>query len=148
VRSTIHLRDVIPAERSESRDPSSKCLDGSVRTLALRTDADASIGRDDSLGESMASKHGKRIVTDNDVPEVTDADFAAAKPLKMPEVVGKRGRGRPKVENPKERVSLRLDPKIVAAYKATGEGWQSRINDVLARALSQQKTKRRPSRTA
>ena len=31
-------------------------------------------------------------------------------------MVGKRGRGRPKLENPKERVSLRLDPKIVAAY--------------------------------
>ena len=71
--------------------------------------------------------------------KITRADFAAAKSLKteMPEVVGamKRGRGRPKVENPKERVSLRLDPKVVAAYKATGEGWQSRINEILARTL-------------
>jgi uncharacterized protein (DUF4415 family) len=100
----------------------------------------------------MASKHSKRIVPDDDIPEMTDADFAAAKSLKtaMPDVVEamKRGRGRPKVENPKARVSLRLDPKIVAAYKATGEGWQSRINEVLTRALSQHKPKRRPPRAA
>jgi uncharacterized protein (DUF4415 family) len=98
----------------------------------------------------MASRHGKR--TDGDIPEMTAANFAAAKSLKadMPEVVEamKRGRGRPKVENPKARVSLRLDPKVVAAYKATGEGWQSRINEILARALPRQKHKRRPSRAA
>lgn len=100
----------------------------------------------------MASKPSKRIVPDDDIPEMTEADFASAKSLKkhMPEVVAamKRGRGRPKIENPKERVSLRLDPKVVAAYKATGEGWQSRINEILARALLQQKSKRRPSKAA
>jgi len=55
----------------------------------------------------------------------------------MPDVVEvmKRRRGQPKVDNPKQRVSLRLDPKIIAAYKATGESWQSRINDILAREL-------------
>jgi uncharacterized protein (DUF4415 family) len=100
----------------------------------------------------MASKHGKRIILDDDIPEMKDANFAARKSLKanMPEVVEamKRGRGRPKVENPKARVSLRLDPKIVAAYKATGDGWQSRINEILARALSRRKHKRRNSRAA
>ncbi len=99
----------------------------------------------------MASRHAKRIIPDDDIPEMTDADFAAAKSLKadMPEVVAamKRGRGRPNVESPKERVSLRLDPKIVAAYKATGDGWQSRINEILARALPQ-KSRRRPSKAA
>ena len=100
----------------------------------------------------MVSKPKKHIVPDDDIPEMTDADFAGAKSLKtaMPDVVEamKRGRGRPKVENPKERVSLRLDPKIVAAYKATGEGWQSRINEILARALSDQRPKRRSSKAA
>ena len=100
----------------------------------------------------MASKHRKRIVPDDDIPEMTDAEFAAAKSLKtaMPEVVEamKRGRGRPRVENPKERVSLRLDPKVVAAYKATGEGWQARINEILSRAISRQKPKRRSSKAA
>jgi uncharacterized protein (DUF4415 family) len=100
----------------------------------------------------MASKKGKRIVPDDDIPEMTKADFAAAKSLKaeMPGVVEvmKRGRGRPKVANPKQRVSLRLDPKIIAAYKATGEGWQSRVNDILARELPKQKAKRQRSKAA
>ena len=56
----------------------------------------------------MASKPGKRIIHDDDFPEMTKADFAAAKSLKaeMPDVVEvmKRGRGRPKIANPKQRV--------------------------------------------
>ena len=44
--------------------------------------------------------------------------------------------------------ALRLDPKIIAAYKATGEGWQSRINDILARELPKQKAKRQRSKAA
>lgn len=100
----------------------------------------------------MANKHGKRIIPDDDIPEMTDADFVAAKSLRvtMPDVVEvmKRGRGRPKVQNPKQRVSLRLDPKVIAAYKATGEGWQSRINDVLARALPHRKAKRHSPKAA
>ena len=78
-------------------------------------------------------------VVDDDIPEMTKADFARAKPMReaMPEVVEamKRGRGRPKSPAPKARVSLRLDQEVVAAYKATGEGWQSRINDTLAHAI-------------
>ncbi len=97
----------------------------------------------------MARKTEDRVVVDDDIPEMTAADFARAKRMRdvMPEVVEamKRGRGRPKLAHPKERVSLRLDPEIVAAYKATGEGWQSRINAVLASALPQQKPKRRIS---
>jgi len=100
----------------------------------------------------MVSKRHKRFVADDEIPEMAAADFAAAKSLKkdMPSVVEamKRGRGRPKSENPKARVSLRLDPMVVAAYKSTGEGWQSRINDVLARALPQEKPKKRPSKAA
>jgi uncharacterized protein (DUF4415 family) len=85
-----------------------------------------------------------------DDPEMTKKDFARARSLRadMPGVVEamKRGRGRPKLERPKERVSLRLDPNILEAYKATGEGWQSRINETLARAL--ERGKRHKSKVA
>lgn len=40
-------------------------------------------------------------------------------------------RGRPRGSN-KELVSLRLDKTVVAAFRARGKGWQSRINQVLA----------------
>jgi uncharacterized protein (DUF4415 family) len=46
----------------------------------------------------------------------------------------RRSRGRPPVPAPKKLISLRLDPAVIEKFKATGKGWQSRINDILARA--------------
>jgi uncharacterized protein (DUF4415 family) len=87
----------------------------------------------------------------NDSPEMTARDFASARQLRddMPEVVEafKRSRGRTKIERPKTRVSLRLDPDVVAAYKATGKGWQKRINETLARALVRDRVKRHRANT-
>jgi uncharacterized protein (DUF4415 family) len=89
--------------------------------------------------------------TDDDSPEMTAADFKRARLMRevMPEVVEvfKRGPGRPKVPAPKERVSLRLDPKIVAAYKSVGPGWQKRISDVLARSAPRIRAKHGSART-
>lgn len=44
-------------------------------------------------------------------------------------------RGRPRSENPKLLVSLRLDGDVIAHFKAAGPGWQSRINEALRRAV-------------
>jgi hypothetical protein len=43
-------------------------------------------------------------------------------------------RGRPKSEAPKQVTSIRLDPDVLAHYRATGPGWQSRINQALRKA--------------
>ena len=100
----------------------------------------------------MARKPKTRVTSDDDLPEMTAADFARAKSLRaaMPEVVEamKRGRGRPKSAYPKIRVSLRLDPDVIAAYKATGTGWQSRINDILAHGLTRGRPAKRQRRSA
>jgi uncharacterized protein (DUF4415 family) len=40
-------------------------------------------------------------------------------------------RGRPKSATPKKLVSLRLDQDVVDKFRATGPGWQSRINETL-----------------
>ncbi len=45
----------------------------------------------------------------------------------------RRSRGRQKAPT-KELVSLRLDRETVDAYRRTGRGWQSRMNDTLTRA--------------
>lgn len=43
-------------------------------------------------------------------------------------------RGRPKSASAKEAVSLRLDPDVLAHFRAAGPGWQSRINAALRKA--------------
>ena len=53
-----------------------------------------------------------------------------------PEQIAARRRGRPKLEAPKEAVKLRLDADVLAALRASGEGWQTRINDALRASLA------------
>jgi uncharacterized protein (DUF4415 family) len=42
--------------------------------------------------------------------------------------------GRPKKAAPKEAVNIRLDPDVLAYFRAGGRGWQSRINEALRKA--------------
>ena len=53
----------------------------------------------------------------------------------VPFAPGERFVGRPRSENPKRQVTLRLDPDVVERFRATGKGWQSRINAELRKAL-------------
>ena len=41
--------------------------------------------------------------------------------------------GRPKSINPKQMISLRLPPEVIARWKATGPGWQTRMAEYLAK---------------
>jgi uncharacterized protein (DUF4415 family) len=75
-------------------------------------------------------------VSDN--PEWTEEDFKNARPFAevFPELAEsiRRARGRPAVEARKRQISLRLDPDVIDAFKATGKGWQGRINEALRKA--------------
>jgi uncharacterized protein (DUF4415 family) len=78
-------------------------------------------------------------------PELTDAELSQMRPFKevFPELAEsiKRTRGKQKTPT-KELVSLRIDRETVAAFRATGPGWQSRINDALRLALKSDKRKK------
>lgn len=75
---------------------------------------------------------------DVDSPEITAAQFALARPVSeaFPGLfdVAPRPRGRPKLASPKIAVKLRLDADVVRAFRETGEGWQTRMNDALRAA--------------
>ena len=45
-------------------------------------------------------------------------------------------RGRPKSTNPKQLVSVRYSPEVLAFFKATGDGWQTRMDGVLRQYVS------------
>lgn len=61
---------------------------------------------------------------DPDAQPMTAAQLKAMVPLRSV-------RGRPKSENRKLLVSVRYSPEVIAYFKSTGEGWQSRMDGVL-----------------
>ena len=89
----------------------------------------------------MKSKQAPR----NDNPAWKAKDFKRAKPLKdvLPTLAeaSKRARGRPKLEDPKEQVTLRLDADVLRAFREDGPGWQSRINATLVKAVGKARKK-------
>ena len=78
------------------------------------------------------------IANDPDNPEWTEEDFKNARPFAevFPELAAsiKRARGRPAMERPRKIVSLRLDQDVLDSFRATGKGWQSRVNEALRKA--------------
>jgi len=105
------------------------------------------------------------ILLDPDNPELTDEDFARMRPAREvlpPEVYAAltdkstpvvfrhvtdaehaarvetiRRRGRPKSAAPKEKINVRLSPHVLTALRATGKGWQTRIDALLCEAVAQ-----------
>ena len=67
------------------------------------------------------------IAADPDAHELTDEEMAELRPLSEM----KRAPGRPKAESTKERVTIRLSPEVTAYFRATGKGWQTRLNAAL-----------------
>ena len=62
----------------------------------------------------------------------SDPDAQPLTPKQLKAMVPIRAvRGRPKSENKKLLVSVRYSPEVVAYFKSTGEGWQSRMDGVL-----------------
>jgi uncharacterized protein (DUF4415 family) len=44
-------------------------------------------------------------------------------------------RGRPKLDKPKTLVTLRLDPDVLDRLRQSGPGWQSKVNEILKKAV-------------
>jgi uncharacterized protein (DUF4415 family) len=85
-----------------------------------------------ALGSDLkkVDRHVVRSREYDEIPELTDEWFASADHRRGGKLVR---RGRPKSENPKKLVSLRLDAEVLRWFKRAGAGYQSRIGDVLKR---------------
>lgn len=75
----------------------------------------------------------------DEIPELTDEDFKRGV-WHIGGVPAKRGR--PKLKDAKRPVSLRLDSDVIAHFRRTGRGWQSRINAALRKVAKLPKEKR------
>ena len=71
---------------------------------------------------------GRPLIDADDAPEITDEWIAEANLYDGDHLVR---RGRPKAESPKLALTVRYDTDVVAAFKATGAGWQTRMNTAL-----------------
>ena len=61
-----------------------------------------------------------------ELPELTDDMLARGKVNKG---------GRPRSENPKKLISIRLPEDVILKWRATGPGWQTRMAEKLARVV-------------
>jgi uncharacterized protein (DUF4415 family) len=84
------------------------------------------------------------IAADPDARELDAQWFAEAKPASEvlpPEMyaalVAKRPRGRPKANETKVFTAIRLDADLLETFKATGKGWQTRVNAALRQYLNE-----------
>jgi len=75
------------------------------------------------------NKQNLNSTFDDEVPELGN-DFFEHATLKDGDTVLRAGR--PKLENPKQSVTVRYDAEVVAYFKSTGKGWQTRMNNALS----------------
>ncbi len=68
----------------------------------------------------------------DDAGDLSDAWFERASLWMGPSVVA---RGRPRSPAPKVAINIRLSPDVLARFKSTGRGWQTRINLALEQWL-------------
>ena len=83
------------------------------------------------IGETDFAKLDAHVIQPEeyeDIPELTDEWFAQADLYHGNKLIR---RGRPKTEQPKKQVTIRLDADVLDGLRSTGPGWQTRVNEAL-----------------
>jgi len=84
----------------------------------------------------MKKRAGASVWVDpDDAAELTDDFFDRAEIREGERVIR---RGRPPLAAPKQAVTVRLEPELLARLRAGGPGWQSRLNEAVREWLAKQ----------
>lgn len=75
----------------------------------------------------------------DEIPELTDEMLAGARVNKG---------GRPRSDNPRKLISLRLPQEVIERWRATGPGWQTRMAARLSSPPPRARDTSRPGRKA
>ena len=106
------------------------------------------MGKLKPLTDEEEARIQAQIAADPDNYESTDEELVQAKPMAeaLPELhaalmaeIAKRKAGRPKAAVTKQTIAIRLDPDVLEAFKATGPGWQTRMNEALREWIERQR---------
>jgi uncharacterized protein (DUF4415 family) len=100
------------------------------------------------MSKVRAKAHAAAVDKDN--PPLNAETLARMRPARdvVPDIVRAAKIGRPKSEHPKEAIKLRLDYDLLVHFRASGAGWQTRINDTLRRAVRLKSQGKRHQRRA
>lgn len=77
-------------------------------------------------------RNSNHISPDPDTPPEVTEDWIAEADLYHGKKLVRRGR--PKLENPRQLLSLRLPPEVIERWRSTGPGWQTRMSKVLEKS--------------
>lgn len=72
-------------------------------------------------------------------PDTELLEGPSVKLVPLKDLINARKRGRPVAETTKERVTIRFSPEVVNTFKATGNGWQTRMDNALKDWLKKHK---------
>lgn len=102
--------------------------------------ANAATVRRDATPPNLSRERSRELaakrlaeLTDEEDAELTAA--ALADPDAQPVDHSKLRRGRPPAAATKQLVSLRLDRDVLDAFRDGGDGWQTRMNEILRKAV-------------
>ena len=73
------------------------------------------------------------LIDPDDAPPLGEEWFQSASLYEGEKLIRKGGR--PKSETPKVAVHIRLDADIVQHFRASGPGWQTRLNEALRHTM-------------
>jgi uncharacterized protein (DUF4415 family) len=99
-------------------------------------------GATGALMAELRQRVSNTWVDPDDAPEWTAKQFERADLYHGDKLIRA---GRPPSGNPKLALKLRIDPDIVEYFRATGPGWQTRINDTLRKATKLPPRKYQPT---
>ena len=95
----------------------------------------------------MGSNYVDDLIDDDEIPELTEADFAQMAPFaKLPAEMQefllqiKDATIRPDpLPLPVEEVTLKLSQPVLARFRATGTGWEARVDEALQQWMEEHK---------
>ena len=90
----------------------------------------------------MNAKHGHVFVDDapETMPEDWDNAFVTRSADELREAVASRRARGPNKLPIKEQVAIRFSPEVLAYFRATGAGWQTRMDEVLREYVARHRT--------